>query len=188
MIYETLTILKDEFSKYLELKTAESNLVVLENIAKRDDSNIETIDDKVVLTLLNIGEEQTLKTNPNIKLNSGATIYKNPTISLQIFALFSANRISYNKSLEALSYILEFFQLNKIFTRTTTSSNSSFSVLENSTEFRIVVNLYTPNFEQTNNIWGTLGGKCLPSLIYKISVVGIENDGLIEKGKPITEI
>ncbi len=54
MIYETLEIVKDQVSKYLDLKTAKSNLVVLENVSKHDDSDINSMNDKVVLSLLNI--------------------------------------------------------------------------------------------------------------------------------------
>ena len=67
MIYETLEIVKDQVSKYLEQKTTDANLVVLENVSKHEDPDINTMNDKVVLSLLNIEEEISLKNNPNIK-------------------------------------------------------------------------------------------------------------------------
>lgn len=188
MIYETLEIVKDQVSKYLELKTADSNLVVLENVSKHDDPDINTMNDKVVLSLLNIEEEVSLKNNPNVKFKNGETIYKNSPVNLNVFALFSANRSTYSRSLTALSYIIEFFQSKKIFTQTNTPLNPSIPALGNIKEFRFIAELYTPTFEQLNYIWGTLGGKALPSVLYKISVVKIESDTLTEKGTPITEI
>ncbi|SRX54955.1 DUF4255 domain-containing protein [Aequorivita sp. CIP111184] len=188
MIYETLEIIKDQVSKYLELKTADSNLVVLENVSKHDDPEINTMNDKVVLTLLNIEEEIALKNNPNVKFKNGETIYKNTPVNLNVFALFSVNRNTYTRSLTAVSYIIEFFQSKKIFTQNNTTLNPSIPALENIKEFRFIAELYTPTFEQLNYIWGTLGGKALPSVLYKISVVKIESDTLTEKGTPITEI
>ncbi len=188
LIYETLEIVKDQVSKYLELKTTDSNLVVLENVSKHDDPDINTMNDKVVLSLLNIEEETALKNNPNVKFKNGETIYKNPAVNLNIFALFSSNRSTYTSSLTALSFIIEFFQSKKIFTQTNTPLNPSIPALENIKEFRFIAELYTPTFEQLNYIWGTLGGKALPSVLYKISIVKIESDSLVEKGKPITEI
>ena len=188
MIYETLEILKDQVSKYLELKTSESNLVVLENVSKYDNPDINTMNDKVVLSLLNIEEEVSLKNNPNVKFKNGETIYKNTPVNLNVFALFSANRNNYTSSLTAISLVIEFFQSKKIFTQTNTPLNPTIPALENIKEFRFIAELYTPTFEQLNYIWGTLGGKALPSALYKISVVKIESDTLVEKGTPITEI
>lgn len=188
MIYETLEIVKDQVAKYLELKTTDANLVVLENVSRFDDPDINTMNDKVVLSLLNIEEEVALKNNPNVKFQNGETIYKNAPVNLNIFALFSANRSTYTRSLTAISLIIEFFQSKKIFTQGNTPLNPAIPALENIKEFRFIVELYTPTFEQLNYIWGTLGGKALPSVLYKISVVKIESDTLREKGTPITEI
>lgn len=188
MIYETLEIVKDQVSKYLELKTSDSNLVVLENVSKHDDPDVTTMNDKVILSLLNIEEEISLKNNPNVKFKNGETIYKNNAVHLNVFALFSANRNTYVRSLTAISLIIEFFQSKKIFTQTNTPLNPTIPALENIKEFRFIAELYTPTFEQLNYIWGTLGGKSLPSAMYKISIVKIESDTLTEKGTPITEI
>lgn len=188
MIYETLEIVKDQVSKYLEQKTADANLVVLENVSKHDDPDLNIMKDKIVLSLLNIEEEIALKNNPNVKFKNGETIYKNPPVNLNIFALFSANRNTYTRSLTAISLIIEFFQYKKIFTQINTPLNPAIPALNNIKEFRFVAELYTPTFEQLNYIWGTMGGKSLPSVLYKISIVKIESDALLEKGKPITEI
>ncbi|CAM3382022.1 DUF4255 domain-containing protein [Aequorivita lipolytica] len=188
MIYETLEIVKDQVSKYLEQKTTEANLVVLENVSKHDDPELNTMNDKIVLSLLNIEEEVALKNNPNVKFKNGETIYKNAPINLNVFALFSANRSTYTRSLTAISLIIEFFQSKKIFTQVNTPLNPAIPALENIKEFRFIAELYTPTFEQLNYIWGTMGGKALPSVLYKISVVKIDSNAILEKGKPIIEI
>lgn len=123
MIYETFEIIKDQVSKYLEQKTAANNLVVLENVSKHDDPEITTMNDKVVLSLLNIAEEVSLKNNPNIKFKNGETVYKNTPVNLNVFVLFSANRSTYSGSLTAISLIIEFFLSKKIFTQANTPLN-----------------------------------------------------------------
>ena len=55
-------------------------------------------------------------------------------------------------------------------------------------EFRFVVDLYTPTFEQLNYIWGTLGGKSIPSVLYKISILEIESNKVNDIGQSIGEI
>jgi len=188
MLYEVFEILKDEVSNYLELKTNDSNLVVLDNVSNYNNPNVNRMDNKVVLSLLNIDEEVSLKNNPNVKIKNGETIYKNSPVHLNIFALFSANRSTYTNSLTNISYIIEFFQSKKIFNQLNTPLNPAIPALANIKEFRFLAELYTPTFEQLNSIWNTLGGKALPAVLYKISVVKIESGTVIEKGKPITQI
>ncbi|RMA58876.1 DUF4255 domain-containing protein [Ulvibacter antarcticus] len=193
MIYETLEIIKDEISAYLNTKFTDEDLddnqVVLENVSKVDDQSITTMKDKVVLTLLNIEEEISLKNNLNIKIKNGETVYKNNPVNLNIYIQFSANYTSYTKCLIAISHIIAYFQSKKIFTQTNTPLSETTSVtLDYLKEFRFTAELYTPTFEQLNYIWGTLGGKSLPSVMFKVSLVKIERDIINDKGKAITEI
>ncbi len=188
MIYETLEIIKDQVSKYLELKLTDSNLVVLENIAKLDDPDVTTMNDKIALTLINIDEEIALKNYSKQSYKNGETLYRNKPIHLNLYILFSANRGIYEKSLTAISTIVEFFQSKKIFTQTNTKLNPIISALSSIKEFKFTVELYTPTFEQLNYVWGTLGGKAVPSAMYRVSLVRIERDAITEKGTQISEV
>jgi len=48
--------------------------------------------------------------------------------------------------------------------------------------------LHTPSFEELNHVWGTLGGRQLPSVIYKIQVIEIEQDIKLATSGVITHI
>ena len=188
MIYETLEIIKDQVTNYLEAKLSESSLVVIDNIAKLEDPEATALIDKIVLSLLNLEEEVALKNVPNIKFKNGEHVYENNPISLNLYILFSGNRNLYTKSITALSAIIEFFQSKHLFHQHNTILNPTISALDPIKEFKFTVELYTPTFEQLNFIWGTLGGKSLPSLMYKISLVRIDSSVIHEKGTPIHEI
>lgn len=188
MIYETLEIIKDQVSNYLEAQTSDSNLIVLENIAKLDDPDLNTMNDKVVLSLINLDEEVTLKNHPNVRFNNGETVYRNKPVNLNIYVLFSANRTGYSQSLIALSYVIQFFQSKNVFTQVNTPLNPTITALDDIKEFKFVVELYTPTFEQLNYIWGTLGGKSVPSVMYKVSLLKIEAGNITDKGKAISEM
>ena len=41
-------------------------------------------------------------------------------------------------------------------------------------DFKFVVDLYTPGFEVWNHIWGTHGGRQLPSVIYKVQLLQVD--------------
>lgn len=182
MIYEALQIISEQLDQYLSSHGL-SKLVNLGNIALFETSseNSEKLSGKVILTLINVDEEKTLKNLPNYKvINKQITEYKNPPVSLNLYLLISANCNTYVNSLRSISKTIEFFQGKSTFTseNTTYTTKDDFDVLSN---FKLIVNLYTPSFEELNHIWGTLGGRQLPSVIYQIQLIEIDR-----KDAPIT--
>ena len=53
-------------------------------------------------------------------------------------------------------------------------------------DFRFITDLYTPTFEELNFIWGTLGGKQYPSVIYKVTLLEIERDVVSNRGTVVS--
>ena len=189
MIYETLQIIKEQLDNYLSAAGL-TNLVVLENIALLESSsdNAENIKGKVVLTLLNLEEESALKNTPSFKIRDGKTEYRNPPVHLNIYLLISANCDAYDKSLRCISKTIQFFQGKKVFTSTNTvynRTNVAFDVLD---YFKFILELHTLSLEELNYVWGTLGGRQLPSVIYKIQVLEIEQDIKLSTSGVITHI
>ena len=189
MLFETVQIIEEQVNSYFE-ECGLTKSVVAENVGilETSNDNISRIEDKVALTLLNLGEEATLKNFPN-QVNQGSkVIYKNNIINLNLYLLFSANRSTYIKSLNDISKIIEFFQGKRLFTQANTvydRNNTSLASIEN---FRFTVELYTPTFEEMNFIWGTLGGRQLPSALYKVSMIQIERNILHGEGQLISKI
>lgn len=189
MIYETLQILKEQLETYFE-EVGLGKIVVLENIALwesgSEDSN--KVDGKVVITLLNLEEETTLKNTPVARVVNNKTEYRNPPVNLNLFLLISANCDSYDKSLRSISKTIEFFQGKRIFTSANTiynRTNVAFDVLD---YFKFIIELYTPGFEILNHVWGTLGGRQLPSAMYKVQLIQIERNKKLSSTSVITHI
>ncbi len=189
MIYETLQILKEQLDKYL-IDEGMGKIVVLENIALWESGSIDAakIENKVVLTLLKMEEETTLRNVPNFKVTAGKTEYKNPPVHLNLYLIISANCETYDKSLRSISKTIQFFQGKKIFTSTNTvynRTNVAFDLLDH---FKFVVELFTPGFEELNHIWGTLGGRQMPAVIYRIQLIKLERDKKLSGAPAITNI
>lgn len=189
MIYETLQILKEQLENYFS-EIGLGKIIALENIALWESGSDDSarIDDKVVISLLKLEEELTLKNSPHYKLSDTKTEYKNPPVHLNMYLLISANCDFYDKSLRSISKVIEFFQGKKVFTSGNTvynRNNVSFDVLD---YFKFILELYTPTFEELNNIWGTLGGRQLPSVIYKVQLIQIERDKKLAASELITHI
>jgi hypothetical protein len=189
MIYETLQILKEQLENYFS-DIGLGKIIVLENISLWESGSEDAarLDGKVVMSLLKLEEEATLKNTPHFKIQNDKTEYKNPPVHLNLYLLISANCETYDKSLRSISKVIEFFQGKKVFTSANTvydRTNVSFDVFDS---FRFILELYTPSFEELNNVWGTFGGRQLPSVIYKIQLIQIEQDKKLASSEVITHI
>ena len=83
--------------------------------------------------------------------------------------------------MEILGSIIQFFQYQNVFDHLTHPA------LHPNIK-GLVVDLYSLNFEQVNHLWSTLGGKYLPSVMYKVRQVTIDEDATISESGFIKEI
>lgn len=86
--------------------------------------------------------------------------------------MFAANFKLYDQALKYLSHIIVYFQAHRVFTPDQYPSlvNSDGNNIE-----RLVVELQRLNYDQLNQIWAYIGGKQLPSVIYKIKLVSLQD-------------
>jgi len=190
MIYETLQILKEQLEKYFT-EIGLGKIIALDNIAlwgSGDNNDEKKVEGKVVLSLLKIEEETTMKNTPHFEVKDNKTAYKNQPVNLNLYLLISANCDTYDKSLRSISKIIEYFQGKKVFTSTNTVYNRNNIAFEELNYFRFNLELFSPSFEEQNHIWGTLGGRQLPSVIYKIQLVQIDKDKKLASSEVITHI
>ncbi|NQY28531.1 MAG: DUF4255 domain-containing protein [Flavobacteriaceae bacterium] len=190
MIYDVLNILKAETKKYLmDVDTAnnitdiDDTSVVIENIANADATTEGKTQNKVCISLYNINEEQTLKNAPRHERVNGEMVYKSNPAYLNLYVMISANRTSYEKSLKNISSVVEFLQDKPVFTNTNTDVE-----ITDVEEFKFRVDLYSLPPEQLSYAWGVLGGKVLPSALYKISVIKLQKQAIKAAAPLITGI
>lgn len=188
MIFEVLQIITEDVNHFFDQETEEKP-VSLENIAFVDSEEEEPSDsNNIVLSLLHTEEETTLKNLSNHEIEGTKVVYKNNKVHLNLYIMFSANRNTYTASLKSISKVVEYFQSKRIFTQSNTHFDRDIDGMDRIGNFRFTVELFTPSFEEMNFIWGTLGGKQYPSIIYKVSVLEIERDITQSEGSLITQI
>ncbi len=180
MIEHALVFLKDRLNGHFE-ETMEDSPVDIRNIV--DDKGHYQIE-KLGLTLVGIEEERVLKQqNAFRKLASGDFIKVNPEIKLNLFLLFSAysGTNNYRVDITYLSEILRFFQAQNVF-------NSNIHTDLDPSISKLILELHTPTFEQTNNIWSALGAKYLPSVMYKAKMIIVQEDFILGSENRITDV
>ena len=181
MIFETLKFLSEEVNKYLSLKMgvlAEPRLKI-GNVSLALDTTLTGVNSlagKAILSLVNVEEDKVAKQQENYARADSSAIYKNPPLYLNLYVLFSINKPEYDDCLQWLGHIMQFFQHQQVFTPIT-HPNLDPKIP------KVIVDLFSLNFEQVNHLWSTLGGKYLPSVLYKIRQISVdENLTISESG------
>lgn len=192
MIDTALILLRDELSAYINSTVAPGTTVLLENIALFE-SNQDADLEGIIITLVNIEEESTLKNVKAVRPNAlGGVDYINPPVYLNLYVLFCTNFPgNYADALHRLSGIIRFFQIQNTFS-TGTAANLTAPITGNEPEdlsqLKLTLELYTLTFEQINHLWGALGGRQLPFAMYKVRLVSLYDRRTGTEGPPIETI
>jgi hypothetical protein len=204
MIKPALILLREELRHYLAAK-GDTTDVILENIGLLETADAANLQQRIVISLVNIEEESTLKNAKNYLRsgNGGVVSYSNTPVYLNLYVLFTANytggdspKNNYLLALANLSFVISFFQSRNHFTIGGSQvpqlmgffDEQDMLYLPDLMDMRINIELYTLTFEQINYLWGSLGGRQAPFAMYKARLVMIRDIGKIRDTGIIEEI
>jgi Pvc16 N-terminal domain len=183
MINEVMKFIVDEINA--EITTSSGSFASLGNIARQESGEGSATSSpvgNVVMTVVNIEEESTLKNNTPYVRRGEEIEKQNPIVFINLYVLISSPIDPYDKALLRISEVIRFFQGKSVFTpEGNNASNFPDQV------GKIMLELFTLNFEQVNHLWGILGGKYLPSVMYKLRLVPILSNKK-QSVQPIEEI
>lgn len=186
MIDVAFRFISAELNQYLNhklaLDVASKDPVVAGNINRLGEATDQNeLQEKVILSLVNIEEERLMRQPDKFVRENDRLLQRSPKLHLNLYCLFSANKSSYSESLKYLSYVIQFFQHRNVFTP------AGDGTLDRKID-KLILDLFTINFEQINHLWGTLGGKYFPSVLYKMRIVTIDEAFTEAEGTPVKEI
>ena len=193
MISKALTLLIRELNAYIEsvdqaggtqpMVAELGNIALLEN----GGGNGTDLSEKIILSLVNVEEEKRLKNSKNYIKNGTKVEYTNPPININLYLLFSSNFDNYTTALKRLSQVIEFFQGKYVFT-VSDSPNAGFAMDPQMKDVKLILDIHTLNFEQINDLWGSLGGKQVPFVMYRTRLLLVKRDAILSTAPPITQI
>ncbi|NEW85577.1 MAG: DUF4255 domain-containing protein [Mariniphaga sp.] len=201
MISHGLTIVINELKKHLEdvyNVPSSGDVVQLGNLAEGITSaggNGGIARGKLIFSVVNIKEEKTLKNLPNIVRNdiTQRATYENPPVFLNFQILITATDSGYSNALLMLSRAIRFFQSKNVFTQddvspASISTNAPPNLLDRLESFKLIFDLYSPSMEEVNHLWGTLGGKQYPFVIYMMRMLDLKYRAVYNESGLITEM
>lgn len=173
MIDTALATIKDELSAFIwglpEFNLPDStDIVELSSIVKPNGQSAMKAE-TLIITLANIEEERANKLQRSVAVApDGKVSQMNPEIRLNVYLIIIANFDNYLTGLKYLSAVVRFFQSKCVFTRQNTPA------LDPSID-KLLMDLYTLNFEQQNHLWASLGVKYQPSIVYKLRLIPVQD-------------
>jgi hypothetical protein len=158
--------------------------VVVGSLINLDGSITKNIENKVVLSIINLEHEKVVKHNKTyVSSPTGAYHKVNPPVHLNLYVLASANYNSgnYMEALKMLSSVIGVFQASKVFTANTYPELAPY--IE-----RLTLEIYNVPVQELSHVWSGIGAKYVPSILYKVRMISIEKDRVQEEISGITDV
>lgn len=196
MISHALTIVRNELERHLGTFDGNSLHAELGNIGDAASQAANgLLREKLLLSVVNIQEERTLKNGPTYVRDDVAlrVRYQNPPTFLNLAVLVAATHANYGDALLALSRALTFFQFRNVFTPDGVDPNSidegaPVHDADRLVEFKLIFNLWSPTLEEVNDMWGMLGGRQFPFAIYSMRMLELKFQATQRESGLITEV
>jgi Pvc16 N-terminal domain len=201
MLSQGLTIVINELEKHLT-DTYGAGAVIpqvrLGNIAEGvgNAANAGTVPRDIIdFSMVNIREEKTLKNISNQVRNDATlrVVYENPPVFLNFHILVVATHSNYTNALLVLSRAIRFFQFRNVFDQDSVAPssltiNAPANPLDRLETFKLIFDLYSPTMEEVNHLWGTLGGKQYPFVLYTLRMLELKFKAAQGEAGLITEV
>ncbi len=151
--------------------------------------------DILCLSIVNVKEDKTLKNVSNQVRDDAAfkVFYQNPPVFLNCHILLTATHGNYTNALLMLSRAIRFFQFRNVMTQeniapASLTTSAPANALDRLERFKFGIDLYSPSMEEVNHLWGTLGGKQYPFVMYLMRLMELKFNATQSEGALITDV
>lgn len=174
MIHLALKALVVELNAYLKRVfslTDSQSIVLLSALASPDGTaNADTLN-KLCITLVGLEQESTMRNGAAGRMQEGGQGLEhtrtNPAVRLNLRVVLAANFSDYAEALKFLSAAIAFFQRKNVLTAQNTPA------LDAQLD-RVIIELATVETQEWSYLWGMLGTKCLPAVMYKVRMLTLQ--------------
>lgn len=199
MIRTALEFIKKELDAYIVAIEDDAahytigNVVDLKSIALPNGNINLTDTTHITIMLVGVEEERREGKRPYyLPTDDKQFLRLNPPVELDLYLLFVANNSNYETALRDLSDVIGFFQSNAVFDSTKYPSLNADVTDPDKKPWQLVdrlsFKLCSLSFEQQNNLWGMLGPKYLPNVVYRMNMLTVFDTKGKDKTPAVTEL
>lgn len=173
MLDETLNVMTNRLNSYLNKRfNLEENIAVVNVPYDSSGNALSEVNNKLVVFLANVSKDTVAQSGARAaqsftSLQSNGPLYLN--LNVIVGAYFTAQR--YQEALHYLSCALSCFQLHSVMDR------NSEPDLPDGVD-KIVLDIENTSLQESSNLWGIFGGKYIPSILYKVRMVVVDDDAV----------
>ena len=186
MIEDTLTLIVNELDESLRRKTQGiAELAVLTSLVDASGAAVPEATDRLAVFVVNIEREviptRTLRRSDDADIDRvGLT---KPPVHLNLMVMFAANfsGANYNEALKLIEHTILFFQARSAFTAVNTPG------LDPDIE-QLTFEIENLSITDLSNLWGVMGGKYVPSVLYRVRLITIDGRSLETQPRRVREI
>jgi len=174
MIHQALHYLADQLDGFLRARfDSHEQHAVVWGLGGTDAGAQAHIDNRLVLSLVNL-ERETLAGRSGTVARGDGYAARSPALHLNLYVLLSASYPQdYPQALRLLGMALAYFQARPLFDA---HSGADFPrELE-----RLQLELVNLSIQELNNLWAIMGAKYLPSAMYKLRLLTIQENWIDE--------
>ena len=171
MIDAAINHIANSVNQHLMLHSEGSeNIVVVSNILEQDGTVASHVNDKIVISLVNIEKESVPLSQTRSVASSGLrSIVTSPPIHFNLYLMFASyfSGGNYQTGLKLISDTITYLQGQSVF------NHKNSPGLDRGIE-KLVLDIENLDINDLSNLWSILSGKYLPSVLYKVRMVTID--------------
>ncbi len=199
MIRTALEFIKKELEAYIVEREQDAanystgNVVDLKSIMLPNGNVNYTDTTHITMMIAGIDEQRREGKRPYfVPTDDKQYLRLNPPVELDLFILFAAHNSTYETALRDLSDVIGFFQANVVFDEKKYPALNAAATAPDTKPWqlidRLTFRLHSLSFEQQNNLWGMIGSKYLPNVVYKMNMLTVFDTRGKEKVGAVTDL
>jgi len=142
------------------------DLLVLAPLVANDGTPTSTVQNAVVLTMTNVSQETVIRNRKVSTLEGDSVIRARPPTEVNLHVMFSAGLKNYIEGLSLLSEVIARLKDVSVF-----DSASSPGLPEGLQ--RLAFSMLNLTYAEQSHLWGGLGAKYVPSVLYEVRMIGL---------------
>lgn len=159
------------------------DVVVVSNILEQDGTVATHVNNKIVVSLVNIEKESVPLNNVgHAPASAMRRTVSNPPIYVNLYLMFASyfSGGNYQEGLKFISNTIHYLQGQSVF-----DQHNSPQLDRNIS--KLVMDIHNLDITDLSNLWGVLSGKYLPSVLYKVRMVTVDASAVKDQTPSVTK-
>lgn len=184
MIDTAISHIAGELNQFLKRSfDLDEDVVVVSNILEQDGTVASHVNNKIVVSLVNIQKDTVPFQQQNLaSVGSARSVVSSPPVFFNLYLMFASyfSGNNYQEGLKFISNTINYFQSQPVFDR----SNSP--GLTGNID-KLILDIENLNMNDLSGLWGMLSGKYLPSILYKVRMVTYDSGAVVKQTSAMTQ-